>query len=77
MNVEKQIEKHITSQPEPKCSDLRELNRLTLQLSPDADYGFSMARTAKIIKFPTLRLDTDCTQSSMPMEKVKSFFKLA
>jgi len=40
MKVQEQIEKHITSQPEPKRSDMRELHRLTLQLSPDCRLWF-------------------------------------
>ncbi len=40
MKVQEQIEKHITGQPEPKRSDMRELHRLTLQLSPDCRLWF-------------------------------------
>jgi len=60
MNVQQQIKKYITSQPEPKRSDMRELHRLTLH--QNANYGSSMVKTAKIILFPTLRLDMDFTQ---------------
>ena len=35
MNVQEQIKKYITSQPEPKRSDMRELHRPTLEVSPD------------------------------------------
>ena len=55
-------QEYITSQPEPKRSDMRELHRLTLQVPPDANYGSSMVKTAKIIPFQTLRLDMDFTQ---------------
>ena len=41
MNVQEQIEKYITSQPEPKRSDLQELHRLTLQVSPECKLWFS------------------------------------
>ena len=40
MNVQKQIEKHIASQPEPKRSDMRELHRFTLQVSPECKLWF-------------------------------------
>jgi len=34
MNVQEQIKKYITSQPEPKRSDMQELHRITLQALP-------------------------------------------
>lgn len=34
MNVQEQIEKYITSQPEPKRSDMQALHRIILQLMP-------------------------------------------
>ena len=34
MNVQEQIKKYITSQPEPKRSDMRELHRIILQVMP-------------------------------------------
>jgi hypothetical protein len=40
MNIQEQIEKHITSQPEPKRSEMRELHRLTLQVSPECKLWF-------------------------------------
>jgi hypothetical protein len=40
MNVQKQIEKHIASQPEPKRSDMRELHRLTIKVSPECKLWF-------------------------------------
>jgi len=41
MKVQEQITKYITSQPEPKRSDMRELHRLTLQVSPECKLWFS------------------------------------
>ena len=76
MNVQEQIKKYITRQPEPKRSDLRELHRLTLQVSPECKLWFFDGKDSKIILFPTPRLDMDFTQLNMPMEKVESFFKL-
>jgi len=40
MNVQEQIKKYISSQPEPKRSDIQELNRLTLQVSPECKLWF-------------------------------------
>jgi hypothetical protein len=40
MDVQEQIEKYISSQPEPKRSDMRGLHRLTLQLSPECKLWF-------------------------------------
>ena len=76
MNVQEQIKKYITGQPEPKCSDMRELHRSRFKFHQNANYGSSMALTAKIILFPTLRLDMGLTRSNTPMEKAESFFRL-
>ena len=40
MNVQEQIKKHIASQPEPKRSEMQELHRLTLQVSPKCKLWF-------------------------------------
>ena len=40
MNVQEQIKKYITSQPEPKRSDMQELHRLTLQVLPECKLWF-------------------------------------
>jgi hypothetical protein len=40
MNVQDQIKKYIASQPEPKRSDMGELHRRTLQLSPECKLWF-------------------------------------
>jgi hypothetical protein len=45
MNVQEQIKEHITSQPEPKRSDMRELHRLTLQVSPECKLWFFVSDT--------------------------------
>ena len=47
MNVEEQIKNYITSQPEPKRSDMRELHRLTLQVSPECKLWFSDGKDSK------------------------------
>ena len=40
MNVQDQIKKYITGQPEPKRSDMQELHRFILQLSPGCKLWF-------------------------------------
>lgn len=40
MNVQEQIKNYITSQPEPKRSDMQELHRLLLQLFPESELWF-------------------------------------
>jgi hypothetical protein len=40
MNVQEQIKKYIASQPEPKRSDMQELHRLTLRVSPECKLWF-------------------------------------
>jgi hypothetical protein len=40
MNVQEQINKYISSQPEPKRSDMRALHLLTLQVSPECKLWF-------------------------------------
>lgn len=40
MNVKEQIEKYITSQPEPKRSDMQELHRIILEVMPGCKLWF-------------------------------------
>src|SRR4029077_8789270 len=40
MNVQEEIKKNITSQPEPKCSDMQELHRIILQVMPACKLWF-------------------------------------
>jgi len=40
MNAQEQIKKYIASQPEPKRSDMQELHRLTLRVSPECKLWF-------------------------------------
>jgi hypothetical protein len=47
MNVQEQIKKYIASQPEPKRSDMRELHRLTLQVSPGCKVWFFDGKDSK------------------------------
>jgi len=40
MSVQEEIKEYISSQPEPKRSDIQELHRLTLQVSPECKLWF-------------------------------------
>ena len=40
MNVQEQIEEYIASQPEPKCSEMRELHRIILEARPACKLWF-------------------------------------
>src|SRR3954466_8649459 len=40
MNVQEQIQNYITSQPEPKRSDMQELHQITLQVLPECKLWF-------------------------------------
>ncbi|HEY6064387.1 MAG TPA: DUF1801 domain-containing protein [Chitinophagaceae bacterium] len=47
MNIQEQIKKYITSQPEPKRSDLQALHRLILQLKPACKLWFLDGKDSK------------------------------
>jgi len=56
MNVEEQIKKYITSQPEPKRSEMQALHQLTLQVLPAGKLWFFDGKNSenKIISNPTI-----------------------
>lgn len=56
MNVREQIKKHITSQPEPKRSDMQKLDRITLQVLPECKLWFHDGKNSEnqIISNPTI-----------------------
>ena len=47
MNVQEQIKKYITSQPEPKRSDMQELHRIALQVLPKGKLWFDNGKNSK------------------------------
>jgi len=47
MSVQAEIKKYIASQPEPKRTDMQELHRLTLQVSPDCKVWFFDGKDGK------------------------------
>jgi len=56
MNVQEQIEEYITSQPEPKRSDMQELHRLVLQVLPGCKLWFDNGKNSenKTVSNPTI-----------------------
>ena len=47
MNVQDQIKEYITSQPEPKRSELQTLHKLTLQLLPNCKLWFDTGKNSE------------------------------
>ncbi len=56
MNVQEQIKDYITSQPEPKRSELQALHRLTLQVLPGCKLWFDTGKNSenKTVSNPTI-----------------------
>jgi hypothetical protein len=56
MNVQEQIKKYITGQPEPKRSNMQELHLLTLQVLPECKLWFYSGKNSKnqTISNPTI-----------------------
>jgi hypothetical protein len=56
MNIEEQIKTYISSQPEPKRSDLQELHRLTLEVLPGCKLWFDEGKNSenKTVSNPTI-----------------------
>ncbi len=56
MNIKEEIKKYITSQPEPKCSDMQELHRIILQVSPKCKLWFLDGKddNGKIVSNPNI-----------------------
>ena len=56
MNVQDQIKKYITSQPEPKRSEIQELHQLVLQVLPESKLWFDDGKNSenKTVSNPTI-----------------------
>jgi hypothetical protein len=61
MNVQEQIKKHITSQPEPKRSDMQELHRIILQVMPACKLWFMDGKNSegKTVSNPNIGYGSD------------------
>jgi hypothetical protein len=61
MNVQEQIKKHITSQPEPKRSDMQELHRIILQVMPACKLWFLDGKNSegKTVSNPNIGYGSD------------------
>ncbi|HKO80354.1 MAG TPA: hypothetical protein VJU78_08170 [Chitinophagaceae bacterium] len=76
MNVQEQIKKYITSQPEPKSSDMQELHRHILQALPKCKLWFLDGKDdkGKIVSNPNIGYGS--YSINMLMEQPGSFIKL-
>jgi Domain of unknown function (DU1801) len=56
MNIQEQIKNYITSQPEPKRSDMQELHKITLQVLPKSKLWFLDGKDdkGKIVSNPNI-----------------------
>ena len=56
MNVQEEIKKYITSQPEPKCSDMQELHHIFLKVMPACKLWFLDGKDdkGKIVSNPNI-----------------------
>jgi hypothetical protein len=61
MNVQEQFKKHITSQPEPKRSDMQELHRIILQVMPACKLWFLDGKNSegKTVSNPNIGYGSD------------------
>ena len=76
MNVEKLIEKYIAAQAEPKRSDMRELHRLTLHISPECKLWFFDGKDSKdrTVSNPTIGYGSYTIKSANG--KSREFFQI-
>ena len=56
MNIKEQIKEYITSQPEPKCSEMKELHRIILKVKPKCKLWFLDGKDekGKIVSNPNI-----------------------
>jgi hypothetical protein len=76
MSIKEEIKKYITSQPEPKRSDMQELHRLTLQVLPKCKLWFHNGKNSKnqTISNPTIGCGVHTIKYANG--KTKEFFQI-
>lgn len=76
MNVQEQIKKHLTSQPEPKRSEMLELHRITRRVSPRCKLWFSDGKNSenKTVANPTIGYGSHTIKYADG--KTKEFFQI-
>ena len=76
MNVQDEIKAYITSQPEPKRSEMQALHQLTLQVSPGCKLWFDDGRNSegKIVSNPNIGYGTLTIKYADG--KTKDFFQI-
>ena len=76
MNVKEQTKNYIAGQPEPKRSDMQELHRLTLQVSPKCKLWFFDGKDSKnqTVSNPTIGYGLQTIKYASG--KTKEFFRI-
>lgn len=56
MNIQEQIKDYISSQPEPKCNDMKELHHIIQQIKPDSKLWFLGGKNSenKVVSNPNI-----------------------
>ena len=76
MNVQEQIKKYITSQPEPKRSDMQALHRIILEVMPACKLWFLDGKNSENKTVSNPNIGYGLHTKNMLMEKPESFIKL-
>ena len=76
MNVQEEIKKYITGQPEPKRSDIQTLHQLTLRVSPECKLWFFDGKNSKnqTVSNPTIGYGFHTTKYASG--KSREFFQI-
>ncbi|MBK9359154.1 MAG: DUF1801 domain-containing protein [Bacteroidales bacterium] len=76
MNIQEQIDRHLTSQPEPKRSEMQTLHRLILQAIPGCRLWFDDGKDSenKTISNPTIGYG--CYTIKYASGKTREFFQI-
>jgi hypothetical protein len=76
MNVQEQIKKYITSQPEPKRSDMQELHMLTLQVLPGCKLWFDDGKNSENKTISNLTIGYGLHTIKYANGKTREFFQI-
>jgi hypothetical protein len=76
MNVQGQIKEYITSQPEPKRSDLQELHRLMLELMPGCKLWFLDGKNSESKTVSNPNIGYGLQTMKYADGKTKEFYKI-
>jgi hypothetical protein len=76
MDVQEQIKKYITSQPEPKRSDMQELHRHTLQVLPECKLWFYDGKNSENITISNPTIGYGSHTIKYANGKTREFFQI-